>query len=103
MNKNMRIKGISYPSDNRDKTQDYRAIPLVRPGQFIWLGVIAALGILVAVFGTPHLRFYYQYTGARSYPHYLSCQYVGIHSRTIHPHSGKCPLVRLFKLNSIGE
>ena len=103
MSKNMRIKGISYPSDNRGKNLNAEKVYPVRPGQFIWLGVIAALGFLVAVFGTPHLRFKYQYTGARFHPHYLSCQYVGIHSRTIRPHSGKCPLIRLFKFKSIGE
>ena len=103
MSKDMHIKGISYPSENRDKNLNAEKIPPVRPGQFIWLGVIVVLGILVTMFGTPHLRFQYQYTGARSNPHYLSCQYIGIHSQTINPQTGKCPLIRLFKLTSIGE
>jgi len=102
-NKEIGIRGISYPSDKRDKKLNAKKVSLFRPMQFIWLGIVVLFGILAVMFGTPHLRFKYQYEGSRSHPYYLSCQYAGINSQRIIPHDGKCPLVRLFRFTSIGE
>jgi hypothetical protein len=95
MSNKMHIKGVSYPSDVKAKNTDSHVLP-VRPGQFIWLVLIGIIWLLVSNYGTPHLRYYYRYSGTTDQPYYHSCQYIGLHSQTIKPHDGKCPLFKLF-------
>ena len=96
-NTNMRVEGVTYPADNRGKTNGASKTSLVRTSQFIWLGMLITIGGMVLMFGTPHLRFKYQYTGSRSHPDYLSCQYIGLHPVRLQPSNGKCPLIAMFK------
>ena len=76
---------------------------LVRPKSLLWLAVVGGLVWAAAEFGSPHLRFQYTYyatgapSGAEAGRRYVSCDYVGLHSRRVIPRNGRCPMFRLLK------
>jgi len=95
---NMRIEGLSYPDDSNGKSKSVTSdIVPIRLRHFIWMAVLAALGIGVALYGTPHLRYIYTYTNTYEQPYYVSCDYVGWNSQRIIPRGGHCPLITLLK------
>ena len=95
----MRIEELSYPNDLDRKSETVTSgIALIRPRHFIWLAVLAVLGIGMVLFGTPHLRYIYTYTnGYDGQPVYLTCDYIGWHSQRFIPGDGRCPLIKLLK------
>ena len=103
MSVNFRLEGLCYPDDSNGKSKSGTSgFAPFRIRHFIWLVVLAALGIGVALYGTPHLRYIYTYTNAYEQPYYLSCDYVGWSSQRIIPRGGRCPLFKLLK-SPVGE
>ncbi len=49
--------------------------------------------ILFSLPKTPHILWSYTYTGLRTHPRYLSCQYFGIHGLSQTRASPNCPLL----------
>lgn len=68
----------------------------VRPSKLVWVPIVAALWWVTQVYGTPHLRFQYTWSGHPDRPIFHVCDYVGLHSQRVHPRFGeRCPLIRL--------
>jgi hypothetical protein len=72
-------------------------VPPVRLRKLLWLPAIIGVAWAVHTYGTPHLRFSYEYSGSYDHPTYLRCTYVGWHSTTIRPSNGQCPLFLFFR------
>lgn len=64
----------------------------IRPSKLLWLPAGALLMWSVQSYGTPHLRYEYDYTGTDARPYYTRCLYIGWHTATIYPRHGHCPL-----------
>lgn len=104
MTDKMRIEGLSYPDNSNDKArQSYKRPTAICLRHFIWLLVLGALVTWVSLFGTPHLRYIYTYTGTSEQPYYRSCYYVGWNSQQIFPYNGRCPLIKLLKSSPKGR
>lgn len=67
----------------------------VRLRNLIWVPVLTTIVAAALVFGTPHLRFKYIWNGDERHPVYFECDYVGLHSFTLTPADGKCPVITL--------
>lgn len=91
------LKKIPQQASSTPTTKRLARVWPVRPGKLLWVPIIAGLWWAVEVYGTPHLRFAAKWTGEPSHKIYLECDYVGWHSRRIHPRSGECPLIRLLR------
>lgn len=77
--------------------RDRASIPWVRPTKLLWLPAVGALFTAVALFGTPHVLWTYQYSGSSEARYYLSCDYLGRDSQTVVPRDGTCPFIALLK------
>ncbi len=98
MSDKMRIEGLSYPDNSNGKSKPGTgSIVPIRFRHFTWLAVLAALGVGIFLYGTPHLRFSYTYTNAYGQPYYLICDYIGWNSQRFIPSDGRCPLIKLLK------
>ena len=80
---------------------------LIRPTKLLWIPAVGAIWLVVATYGTPHLRFQYNWTPLPGYSdatpdrfRFNWCDYVGLHPRRIVPDGGGCPLVRLMRAES---
>ena len=96
MTEKMHIEGIEYPKAAKSGTAP-KAIALFRLKHFAWSAMLGALALGVALYGTPHLRFIYQYSGSGKSVFYHTCDYVGWHSQRIVPRDGNCPLIQFLK------
>lgn len=68
----------------------------VRLRSLLWLPVLASLVAAGWVFGTPHLRITYVWSGDTRYPVYYRCEYWGLNPFTVvQPQGGDCPVVVL--------
>lgn len=93
------IEGVTYPKDGA-ATKRRRFVAPVRLRHLAWLPPLLALWLVdVPAWGTPHLRFSATYTGTAEHRFYRRCDYVGLHSRAVHPPDGRCPLVLFFPAN----
>lgn len=74
----------------------------IRPSKLLWLPVVGGIWLAFATYGTPHMRFQYNWTPLPGYSEvapdrirFSWCDYVGLHPRRVFPGSGRCPLVTL--------
>ncbi len=49
--------------------------------------------ILFTLPKTPHILWTYSYTGHRTHPRYITCQYFGIHGLVQHHANPNCPIL----------
>ena len=66
---------------------------IVSPANFLGLGIVAALALVFAMKGTPHLLFEYTYTSSKSVK--ITCTYLGLHSQTVSAIDHDCPVIRI--------
>jgi len=93
------VEGVTYPKDGA-ATKRRRFVAPVRLRHLAWLPPLLALWLVdLPAWGTPHLRFSATYTGTPEHRLYRRCDYVGLHSRVVHPADGRCPLILFFPAN----
>lgn len=91
-----KIEGVTYPKPDGEKSRR-RFVAPVRLHHLLWLPPLLALWLADPLsWGTPHLRVTATYAGTAEHRFYRRCDYVGLHSRTIHPPDGRCPPVAFF-------
>lgn len=103
MKNRAQIKGVDYPETVHGAIKFRPKTPIVRPRQFVWLAALIGIVMGVAVFGTPHIRYIYRYTGSYENPYYLTCDYAGWHSQRFVPDDGRCPLFKFLKAQREGR
>ena len=87
------IEGVIYPAGKKVGATR-RFVAPVRLRHLIWLPPLAALWLAdLPTIGTPHLRLTASYADVAGQRFYRRCDYAGLHSRTVHPGDGRCPLV----------
>ncbi len=69
----------------------FRLALRILPGLFPLLPFIA-IGIVFSLPQTPHLRVSYTYTGSKSHPRYITCDYLGIYGQTT-VFGNRCPMI----------
>lgn len=74
----------------------------IRLRNLLWVPVLACTWLAATVYGTPHLRVQYSYSGKRETPRYRSCNYWGLSSFRVTPPDGACPLIVLMKTDRKG-
>lgn len=84
------------PAVSKGRPRRTPRVPLVRLSQLLWIPILSALWLAVEIYGTPHLRFHYTWSGNPDYKTFHECDYVGLHSQRVHPQGGECPLIRFF-------
>lgn len=89
------IEGVAYPPATPAKRKRRFVWP-VRLTHLVWLPfVVAAMFTDMTALPTPHLRLTATYSGSDAYRVYHRCDYVGLHSRSLYPPDGRCPVVAL--------
>lgn len=96
------ISGARRPPRRKPERSGSRGVAWVRLRHMLWMPILAAAILTSLVRGTPHLRVVYTYSGPPSAPFYHRCDYVGLHSQSVIPADGRCPLIELLKLNREG-
>lgn len=93
-----RITGVHYPEPTKPPKR--RFVAPVRLRHLLWLPPLIVLWAADPLsWGTPHLRVTASYSGADAQRFYRRCDYLGLHSRTIHPPGGRCPPVLFLPAN----
>jgi len=64
----------------------------VRPRNLLWIAMLGGMWVALEVYGTPHLRVQYTWSGKTDRPYYHVCNYWGLSSFRVHPPNGECPL-----------
>ncbi|WP_149535742.1 hypothetical protein [Siccirubricoccus phaeus] len=67
----------------------------VRARNLLWLAVLGGGWLAATIYGTPHLRVSYVWSGPRASPYYHRCSYWGLHPYELVRANGDCPLVAL--------
>lgn len=87
-----KIADVSYPKPRRARNRHF--VAPVRLRHLLWLPPLLALWLAdLPAYGTPHLRMTATYSEIAGQRVYRRCDYAGLHSRTIHPPDGRCPLI----------
>lgn len=97
MAERIKVSGYSVPRSGDGSRHKRNGVPLVQPRNLVWLGILASMPIIAAIWGTPHLLSDYTYVGPSVSRFYVDCRYLGLNGRLIHPRDGRCPLVRFLK------
>lgn len=88
------IEGVRHPAGTAKRKQ--RFIAPIRLKHLLWLPPVLALSLIdLTSLPGPHVRFSAAYSGTPEFRVYQRCHYVGLHSRTIYPPDGRCPVIAL--------
>ena len=72
-----------------------RLVAPVRARNLVWVLISGAAYAAASIWGTPHLRIAYRWTGSERFPFYRVCEYWGLARFTLSPSDGRCPVVVL--------
>lgn len=76
-----------------DRTSPASFVAPVRLRNLLWLTVLGAAAGAAIMYGTPHLRVTYVYSGSYERPSYHRCFYWGLHPFEVAPPNGHCPII----------